>query len=824
MESTVCRFDFAFLIGEVHTRFMANLITTTLPNLPQLTQFTIERVADAVYWLSEDGRFIYVNSAACRSLGYTRDELLQLSVFDIDPNYPPEMWPDHWKTLKAVKSLTFESSEITKDGHIFPVEIMANYIQFNGREYNCAIVRDITVRKRAEHELGLMKTAVERSSTSFYRLSPRGKVLYVNDHACHSLGYSRDELIGRCVWEFDPDFPPEAWGPMWDGLKQDGVVYIESRHQRKDGTVFPVKITGNYISAGGEEYSFVFVQDISERKRIEEQLMLAYTTINKSKIAFYWLSPHGQVKYVNDFACQSLGYSLEELVGLYVWEFDPDFPPEAWPSSWEDLKQHGTLNVVSRHRRKDGSLFPVEITGNYIVSSNEEHSFVFVQDITERKQAEENIRRLAHYDALTGLPNRTLLYDRMGQMIAWANRDQQKFAVLYLDLDRFKYVNDSMGHSIGDKLLQLVADRLKNCVREGDTVSRIGGDEFIVLLREADVPTSGHVAGKILHALEATFEIDALEIFTHASIGISIYPDNADDVDKLIKFADTAMYRAKEEGRNNFQFFGAEMNLHSTMLFSMEKDLRLAMEREEFSLHYQAQADLRTGKICGVEALLRWQHPVKGFVSPAEFIPVAEDTGQIIPIGEWVLRTACRQLAAMRQQGLPAFPVSVNVSIRQLRLSNLAAIVTGILRETGLQPCDLELEITEGVMMTHVQSAVAFLEEMRKLGVQLAIDDFGTGFSSLSYLKKLPVTKLKIDQSFVRDIETDENDAAIVRSIIGLGHQFRLKVISEGTETREQLEFLRANGCDQVQGYYFSRPLPAEQFTAFVASDPSLDR
>lgn len=802
---------------------MANITTTKIPNLPQLTQFSLERVADAVYWLNPDGQFIYVNSAACRSLGYSRDELLQLTVFDVDANFPPEAWPDHWNSLRAAKSLTFESSEITKDGRIIPVEILANYIQFDDQEYNCAIVRDISARKEAEHELGLMKTAVEKSSTAFYRLSPQGQVLYVNEHACHSLGYTREELIGRYVWEFDPDFPPEAWVDMWEGLKKTGVVYIETRHRRKDGTIFPIEVTGNYIHAGGEEYTFCFVQDISERKRIEEQLKLAHTTINKSQIAFYWLSSSGQVRYVNEYACKSLGYALEEMIGMYVWEFDPDFPPEAWHTSWEDLKQAGSFSMVSRHQRKDGTIFPVEITGNYIVSGNEEHSFVFVQDITERKQAEENIRKLAHYDALTGLPNRTLLHDRMGQMIAWANRDQKKFSVLFLDLDRFKYVNDSMGHSIGDKLLQLVAERLRNCVREGDTVSRVGGDEFIILLRDADAQGAGLVAAKTLQALETTYNIDDLEIFTHASIGISVYPDNADDVDKLIKYADTAMYRAKEEGRNNFQFFGTEMNLRSNLLFSLEKDLRLALDRQEFLLHYQPQADLSTGRICGAEALLRWKHPKKGMVSPAEFIPVAEDTGQIIPMGEWVLRTACRQLADMRSRGLPAFPISVNLSIRQLRLPNLASVVTGILRETGLQPDDLELEITEGTMMTHVQSAVAFLEEMRKLGVQLAIDDFGTGFSSLSYLKKLPVTKLKIDQSFVRDIETDENDAAIVRSIIGLGHQFKLKVISEGTETREQLEFLRANGCDQIQGYYFSKPLPADQFAAFVASHRGLD-
>ena len=672
-------------------------------DLPQLALFALDRVSDAIYWVDNEGRFFYVNKAASRLLGYTQGELLRLSVFDIDPNFLPETWEAHWQDLKEAGSLSFESSEITKDGKVIHTEVMANFLRYAGQEYNCAVVRDITARKKAEHELGLMKTAVEKSSTSFFRLSPTGKVMYVNNHACISLGYSREELVGRCVWEFDPDFPAEAWAPMWEALKKDGVVYIESQHQRKDGTIFPVEITGNYIYADGEEYTFVFVQDISTRKL-----------------------------------------------------------------------------------------------------------------------AEENIRKLAHYDALTGLPNRTLLYDRMSQLIAWSHRDQQKFSVLFLDLDRFKYVNDSMGHAVGDKLLQHVADRLKTSVREGDTISRIGGDEFLVLLRDTDAQGAALVANKLLQTLQATYSIDGLEVFTHASIGISIYPDNAEDADQLIKYADTAMYRAKEEGRNNFQFFGAEMNLHSTQLFAMEKDLRLAMARNEFSLHYQAQADLKTGQICGAEALLRWKHPEKGFISPVDFIPVAEDTGMIIPIGEWVLRTACAQIAEMRKLGLPAFTVSVNLSIRQLRLPNLSTVVANIIRDSGLQPHDLELEITEGIMMTHVQSSVAFLEEMRKLGVQLAIDDFGTGFSSLSYLKKLPVTKLKIDKSFVRDILTDENDAAIVRSIIGLGHQFKLKVISEGTETREQLEFLRVNGCDEIQGYYFSRPLPADQFFNFVTSHGGL--
>jgi diguanylate cyclase (GGDEF)-like protein/PAS domain S-box-containing protein len=647
-------------------------------------------------------------------------------------------------------------------------------------------------------------------------------VLYVNAHACQALGYTRDEMVGRYVWEFDPDFPPEAWPPMWEGLKKTGVVYIESRHQRKDGTIFPIEITGNYISTNDDEYSFTFVQDITERRRVEQELKLAHTTINKSKNAFYWLSPEGQVESVNDFACQTLGYSREELIGMHVWDFDPDFTQEDWISAWAELKEKGINGIESRHRRKDGTIFPIETTGNYIVANGVEHAFVFVQDITERKRAEESIQKLAHYDVLTGLPNRALLHDRMEQLMAWAARDQKEFSVLFLDLDRFKYVNDSMGHAVGDKLLQSVANRLKLCVREGDTVARLGGDEFVVLLRDTNADGAARVAQNMLRSVEVTYDIDDMQILTHASIGISIYPANATDVEQLIKYADTAMYRAKEEGRNTFQFFAAEMNLRSNLMFSLEKDLRLALERNEFSLHYQAQADLATGRICGAEALLRWEHPEKGFIPPVEFIPVAEDTGQIVPIGEWVLRTACLQLAKWRRQGMAIFPIAVNLSIRQLRNADLASIIAGIIKEAGLQPGDLELEITEGIMMSHVQPAMAFLKNMTSLGVKLAIDDFGTGFSSLSYLKKLPVNKLKIDQSFVRDINVDESDDAIVRSIIGLGHQFQLKVIAEGVETKGQLDFLRANGCDEIQGYYLSRPLPADEFIKFINGNPML--
>ena len=445
------------------------------------------------------------------------------------------------------------------------------------------------------------------------------------------------------------------------------------------------------------------------------------------------------------------------------------------------------------------------------------------QDITRRKEAEKNIHLLAFFDVLTGLPNRTLLRDRMEQMLAAAHRDRHKFALLVLDLDRFKYVNDSMGHTVGDKLLQAVAQQMLKCVREGDTVARIGGDEFVVLLRETDADGAAHMADKLLQLLSAPYDVGGLQISPHASIGISIYPDNAHDLDTLLKTADVAMYRAKDEGRNNFQFFATEMNFHANRLFSMEKDLRLALQNNEFSLHYQPLVDLYSGAVCGAEALLRWKHPQQGFISPAEFIPVAEETGQILPIGEWVLRTACAQLAAWRKLGLPVFPLAVNLSIRQLRQANLVQLIAQVLEENGLHASDLELELTEGIMLGDTQMARAFLTQINERGIGLSIDDFGTGYSSLSYLKNLPVNKLKIDRSFVRDIATDANDAAIAYAIITLAHQFDLRVVAEGAETLEQVDFLRTRGCDEIQGYYYSRPLPADEFVRYLNNNPSLD-
>ena len=580
----------------------------------------------------------------------------------------------------------------------------------------------------------------------------------------------------------------------------------------------------DFDRAGVPIAAFGTVRDITRRKLTEENLRLAANVFEGSGEAILIADSEENIISVNKAFTRTTGYTLDEVKGknprfLSSGKHDAEF----YRLMWNDINRDGFWQGEILERDKSGRIYPkwMSISAVKDEPGIVTHYISISADISERKTAERNIQSLAYYDVLTSLPNRTLLHDRLGQLIAASHRDKQKFALLFLDLDRFKYVNDSMGHSMGDKLLQAVALRLQECVREGDTVSRIGGDEFIVLLREMDKENAARIAEEILSAMLAPYEIGDLQIVAQASIGISLYPDHAQDVDTLIKYADVAMYRVKEEGRNNFQFYSAEMNFHADKLFSMEKDLRLAMERNEFLLHYQPQVNLKQGRVCGVEALIRWQHPETGMIGPDEFIPVAEETGQILSMGEWVLRTACAQLSTWRKQGLPVFPMSVNLSIRQLRQPHLAKLIGQILEESGLGANDLELEITEGLMMGESQAAMKFLGDMHELGVHLSVDDFGTGYSSLSYLKKLPLDRLKIDQSFVRDITTDENDAAIVRSIISLGHQLNLQVVAEGVETAEQRDFLIKRGCDDMQGYYFSRPLAAKELYSYVLNYPA---
>lgn len=438
-------------------------------------------------------------------------------------------------------------------------------------------------------------------------------------------------------------------------------------------------------------------------------------------------------------------------------------------------------------------------------------------DITERTKAESEIRQLTNYDTLTGLPNRSLLHDRLKLAIAQASREHQLVGVLFLDLDRFKSINDTLGHRAGDLLLKTIAMRLSSCIRESDTLARLGSDEFVALLIGVNTAEAiSTVANKILALVSEPIYIDGQETFTSGSIGIAVYPMDGDDSYTLLKHADLAMYQAKELERNNFQFFSSEMNIKMVERMLLESSMRKALEREEFFLVYQPQVDARSGHITGMEALLRWQHPELGLLTPDKFIYLAEENGFIIPIGEWVLQTACRQNRAWQKQGLPSVRVAVNLSAKQFGQYHLDEMVSATLMETGLEPKWLELEITESAIMKNAEQTAIILRKLKDMGISLAIDDFGTGYSSLAYLKLFPISRLKIDRSFVQDITTNQDDAAIAETIISMAQALKLNVIAEGVETRAQMELLSFNNCIEMQGYLFSRPVPAEQFAELL--------
>jgi len=443
-----------------------------------------------------------------------------------------------------------------------------------------------------------------------------------------------------------------------------------------------------------------------------------------------------------------------------------------------------------------------------------------IQDISERRAAEEQLSFLAYHDTLTRLPNRVLLLERLQQAMLDAERVNRLVAVMFLDLDRFKVINDTLGHHVGDALLKAVAERLKSCVRPGDIIARLGGDEFtVVLANVAHVDDVARVTRKIIDSFVQPFRVEDHDLFTTTSIGITLYPFDEQNPEGLLKNADAAMYHAKERGRNNFQFFTAELNVRAERRLKLETALRRALELGELSLHYQPQVEMKGGRLVGMEALLRWQNPELGNVSPAEFIPIAEETGLILPIGDWVLREACRQIRVWHATkfSFSKMQVAVNISGKQLRQKDFPDRVQKVLLETGLEPRYLDLELTESLLMVDAEETSDIMHVLHDMGISFSVDDFGTGYSSLSYLKRFPIDILKIDQSFVRDLATDPNDVAIVKTIIAMAHTLGMRVIAEGVETYTQLEFLRDQNCDGSQGYYCSKPLPADEFTELLA-------
>jgi diguanylate cyclase (GGDEF)-like protein/PAS domain S-box-containing protein len=559
-----------------------------------------------------------------------------------------------------------------------------------------------------------------------------------------------------------------------------------------------------------------------EQALIESQrsVRLSRQIIDASLDGVIITDAEGYIESVNPAFCKLTGYSAEEAMGetpalLKSGRHDVSF----YEDLWNTLKESGYWQGEIWNRRKNGEIYPEWLTITEVKDDfGGEHKYAGVfSDISERKESEQQIRALAYYDALTGLPNRRLFQDRLGLALPQMIRHEQKLAVMFIDLDLFKRINDTLGHDVGDEVLCEMADRLKECVRESDTVSRMGGDEFTIIQPDIkDAANAVQLATRIIASLRQPFTTGGRELMVTSSVGIALFPNDGETADDLTKNADTAMYRAKDLGRNNYQLYTDAMNAESVERLTMESHLRQAIERDEFALNYQVKVDLVSNRTTGVEALLRWHNHELGPVTPDRFIPIAEANGMILPIGEWVLTKACRQARVWVEQGLDDITMAVNVSSRQLHQNQLDDVVLNILEETGLAAERLEIELTESMLMEHIEEVGPKLRRLRDLGVRIGIDDFGTGYSSLAYLKRLPIDSLKIDISFIRDIPNDADDAEIVAAIIAMAHRLDLQVVAEGVENEEQVRFLRTLGCDQIQGYLVGRPLSADNIASLL--------
>jgi len=692
----------------------------------------------------------------------------------------------------------------------------------------------LTALRESEERFRLL---LDSSPEAIFGVDSQGICTFVNPACLAMLGYTQEEILGKgihaLIHHTYPDgrpYPKEQCHIRCSTLEGKPTHVDSEVHWRKDGTSFPVEYWSRPMYRNGQLVGAVvnFI-DISERKRMEQALCESeerYRLISSVSTDLLFSCVQTEDGFVAvDWATASVdqifGYSLDEIMAKGCWRcfVHQDDLPE-FDRNITHLAPGQRSECELRILAKDGSTHYIRAYTLAVEAEDRRarsRLYGACQDITERRQAEARIEFLAHHDVLTGLPNRVLLRDRFEQALARAQRSRKHVAMLYLDLDNFKMVNDTLGHAAGDQLLLEAVKRLIHCTRDSDTISRQGGDEFILLLNEIpDMETVERVAADILRQLAEPVEINGHAMNASCSIGVAMYPQDGSDFDSLLQKADTAMYNAKDAGRNTYRFFDDRMNRQAHEHLMLQNRLHQALYRAELLLHYQPQLDADSGKVTGVEALLRWHNPELGDVPPARFIPVAEDCGLIVPIGAWVIEQACRQAQAWRQAGLPDLTMSVNLSALQFRRAGLIETVAGALARSGLPPYLLELELTETIMLQDVENTLDTVRQLKALGVRLSIDDFGTGYSSLSYLKRFAVDRLKIDQSFVRDINTDPDDAAIVTAIIQLARSLRLGIIAEGVETPEQLAFLREAGCSEVQGYLFSRPLAPAALDAFL--------
>jgi len=720
-------------------------------------------------------------------------------------------------------------------------------------------IQDITQHREAEEAL---KRSEERYR-SLMTQSAEGVVVFhpetleiqeVNGATCRILGYTEDELSSMTIHDLVPAAERESVTANVGILLRTGRLFLAHRqYVRKDGSTVEAEVHVSLVQVGGSRLGLASARDIGERRRAEAiqsaLYRIAEKTASASDLRGLYQAIHeivGELMYARNFYIALHDPEGESLTFPYfVDEVDSEPPNErlgrgltayvlrtgeallATPETFRHLVDLGEVEQVGAMSldwlgvplRSGTAIFGALVVQTYregiryTEKDREVLTFVsqHISTAFARKRAEDTIRHQAYHDTLTLLPNRLLFGDRLAQALARAERRKEKLAVLFLDLDRFKTINDTLGHAVGDRLLQEVARRLTLCLREGDTVARLGGDEFMVLLSDIQqLEDAAKIAEKILSTLRPAIPLEGHELHVTTSIGISIFPLDGEDAETLIKLADIALYRAKEHGRDTYQLYSPAMNMRTIELLAFENRLRGALDRGEFLVQYQPQVEIGTGRIVGVEALVRWRVPGGRLIPPDEFIPLSEDTGVIVPLGDWVLRTACRQSRLWESQGLGSIPVAVNISSRQFQQKNLGRVVSEALHESGLAPELLELELTESVLMRDAEGAAGILRDLRTRGVRISVDDFGAGYSSLSKLRLFPIHALKIDKSFVKHCTTDPDDAAIVAAIISMAHSLKLTVTAEGVETPEQLALLRLDGCDTAQGFLFSQAVDAD--------------
>jgi len=671
-----------------------------------------------------------------------------------------------------------------------------------------------------------VRAIMDNVAEGIITIDEKGIIESFNAAAEHLFGYSCNEVLGENVKILMPDpYYSNHDGYLQRFLESNvknclGIGFREVEGKRKDGDVFAMELSISEVKLPERRIFVGMVKDISKRKESEANMRKLSSALAQTADSVIITDSSGVIEYVNTGFQETTGFTREEAMGkspniLKSGLQDTDF----YKQLWKTIRAGKVYREVIVNRRKGGEIYYEEKT---ITPIRDEHDNIcnFVssgKDITDRMRTQERLQYLAHHDVLTKLPNRLLFLDRLSQSMAHTSRSGNLLALMFLDLDRFKVINDTLGHQIGDELLKELAERLQSAIRSEDTVARLSGDEFAVLLMDMhSLDDIAHIANNLLNEVNQPFQMQGRELFLTTSIGIAIYPDNSDDADTMLKHADVAMYKAKSSGRNQYCFYSSEMNEQAHESLSLENDLRRALERAEFCLYYQPQISNADGKVMGVEALLRWVHPQKGLLMPGAFISLLEDTGMIVAVGDWVLHHACKQLRIWHDNGVDIPLISVNIAPRQLLDPGLTKRVQKILQNNRLDPDALELEITESSLMENESMAVKTLQSLHDIGVSIAMDDFGTGYSSLRYLREFPLQTLKIDRSFVCNLPDNEDDCNLATAIIAMGHGMRLKIIAEGVENEKQYQFLKKLSCDITQGYYFSMPVPQEQIAEYL--------